>query len=619
MIPMNAFLKRTAGMILAFQMVGLIGVCGADTVTPSPIVVSTFQVNNGEMIVRSRTVTLTIAATSSKGSIRGMQLGDSVRALFGPLKAFSKTVIYSFPETATGRQVIAGVFLDSKNNWSNQVKVVVDIMPDLPVQPALMTGSILPQWLRRGNYSLLQLPDAVHDPGKPIVQFSTSMGEILMQLEPVKAPDTVKNFLTYVDNNNYDNSFFHRSVQKLNPPEKPIPFIIQGGNSFIVTANNTNSVTPIESHGIVKNEPGDSNLRGTIAMAKVDGLPNSATSEWFFNMSDNTDLDTQNGGFTVFGNVLAPSMRAVNDIAALPVSNQSESIGFNELPLIQVPKPGESLVLSDLVMIGAASRFRFSVIKQPVGVKATILNNFLVLESDGKPTHAKASVMMRAVAPDGRYLNFAVPVDIATDHPMLAKGVGTLSVTTKEDTPIDIPIAVGNPDNSPLEWTLTVVPTLGNCELLPESKQGLRTIRYTPKGNVSGSDTFTIQVLDKDNVNSQKSGMDQLKVNLTISPVNDLPTITAPATFAMSGGTTSSFDVTVADVETPAANLVVTCSASGSVFPKGSVTMEGSGGHRTVRLSASATTKLVKQTFTLTVTDGDKKSTTAKVAVTVSP
>jgi len=490
---------------------------------------------------------------------------------------------------------------------------VLDIIPDFPNQPALVTGSIPSLSIRRGNYSWAQLSGAVNDTGDPIVQFSTSKGEILMQLAPLKAPLTVTNFLSYVDNNNYDNSFFHRSVPG---------FIVQGGGSFIDVANKY-SVTPVQSHGPVQNEPGDSNIRGTIAMAKVDGDPDSATSEWFFNLADNSaNLDLQNGGFTGFGKVLESSMPVVDAIAALPVSDQSGSIGFNEIPLTRVTSVDDSLQLEDLVLIGRASRFLFSVKKQVAGVNATIDNNFLVLEPSGKPIKANSSLTIRALAPDGRYLDFAVPLDIATNHPMIAKGVGTMAVKAKEDTPVNISIPVSNPDNSPLVWSFaglpTDLPTMGECEPLPEVKPGVRVIRYTPHANISGSDSFTIQVQDND-VNPQKRGQDQLKVNITISPVNDAPTITAPPTFEISGGTTSSFDVDVADVETPADNLVVTCSSSGSVFPKGSVTVEGSGSTRTVRLSPSATTKISQGTFTLSVTDGDRKRVTTKVVVTTSP
>ncbi len=607
---MFTFSKRAVVIIAAIQIFGFIAVTGTEVA--SPVQVTAFQANQGEMIVRSRTVNLTIAATSSKGSIKYMQLGDSARGVFGAVQSYKKTLSYSFPETATGRQIIAAVFQDSKGNLSDQAILTLDIIPDFPNQPALVPRFITGASIRRGNYGWARLPDAVQDPGDPIVQFSTSMGEILMQLAPLKAPDTVTNFLSYVDNNNYDNSFFHRSDPG---------FIIQGGGSFVDTSDPNNyTVQPIVSHGKVDNEFGDSNLRGTIAMAKVGDDPDSATSEWFFNLGDNSEnLDQQNGGFTVFGKVLESSMLVVDAIEALPVSYQRESLGFDELPLTRVVSADDSIQLEDLVTIGKASRFRFSVKKQVAGVNATIDNNFLVVEPSGKPIKKNSSIQISALAPDGRSLDFTVPLDIATNDPMLANGAGTLSVKIKEDTPVDIKIPVSNPDNSLLKWDFTVEPTNGvRAESLPQVKPEQRVIRYTPGSNFSGSDTFTYRVQD-DDINPQKRGQDQLKVNITITPVNDAPTITAPATLELAGATTSSFEIDVADVETPTDVLVVTCSTSGSVFPKGSVTVEGSGATRTVRLSPSATTKISNGSLTLTVTDGDRKRTTTKVAVTVFP
>ena len=153
---------------------------------------------------------------------------------------------------------------------------------------------------------------------------------------------------------------------------------------------------------------------------------------------------------------------------------------------------------------------------------------------------------------------------------------------------------------------------------MPEVKAGVRSVNYVPNPNFSGTDTFTVQIQDN-NADVQKAGEDSLTINIVIKPVNDLPTLTAPAIFPVKGGVPATFDVTVGDVETPVANLVVTCAGSGSSFPKGSITLTGTGTTRTVHLSPSATTKITTSSLTLTVTDGNKGHASAKVAVTVSP
>jgi len=74
----------------------LLAVSGTETA--SPVLVTTFQANQGEMIIRSRTVNLTIAATSSMGAIKFMQLGDSARRDFGPVQSYKKRSPTAFPK-----------------------------------------------------------------------------------------------------------------------------------------------------------------------------------------------------------------------------------------------------------------------------------------------------------------------------------------------------------------------------------------------------------------------------------------------------------------------------------------------------------------------------------------
>lgn len=180
------------------------------------------------------------------------------------------------------------------------------------------------------------------------VRMQTSLGTIDIQLMDAAAPATVANFLNYVTTGAYNNSFIHRSVRG---------FVIQGGGYR--WDNVTNGVASVTPNAPVVNEfsASRSNLRGTIAMAKLSGDPNSATNQWFFNLADNsTILDGQNGGFTVFGQVTGNGMQVVDAIAALPIvnANGTNTTGpFGTLPLVTLPASG--ITAQNLVMVSSVS------------------------------------------------------------------------------------------------------------------------------------------------------------------------------------------------------------------------------------------------------------------------
>jgi cyclophilin family peptidyl-prolyl cis-trans isomerase len=153
-----------------------------------------------------------------------------------------------------------------------------------------------------------------------IVEFQTVMGNFQVNLFDNATPATVTNFLNYVNNGAYTNSVFHRSVPN---------FIVQGGGFSYDQGPNMEG---IPTNPAVINEPEYSNVRGTISMAKLGGNPNSATNQWFFNLANNSaNLDAQNGGFTVFGQVVGNGMDVIDAIAALPVFAFNSP--FGELPL----------------------------------------------------------------------------------------------------------------------------------------------------------------------------------------------------------------------------------------------------------------------------------------------
>lgn len=131
----------------------------------------------------------------------------------------------------------------------------------------------------------------------PRVKMTTSLGILVMELDRLRAPITVNNFLTYVANGDYKGSVFHR-VERDDANEKD--FVIQGGG-YDKDYDGMFERTPIfnESGNGLRND------MYTIAMAYQDNKPHSATRQFFFNMDDNSHLNPGKGwGFAVFGYVV---------------------------------------------------------------------------------------------------------------------------------------------------------------------------------------------------------------------------------------------------------------------------------------------------------------------------
>jgi peptidyl-prolyl cis-trans isomerase A (cyclophilin A) len=153
-----------------------------------------------------------------------------------------------------------------------------------------------------------------------VVQVQTVLGNFDINLFDQDTPQTVENFLSYVNSSAYVNNVVHRSVPG---------FVIQAGGFRF---DDEFPPVAITTDPPVMNEPTLSNVRGTIAMAKPNGSPDGATSQWFINLADNsTNLDVSNGGFTAFGQVLGDGMDVVDAIAALELLNAGGAL--NTLPV----------------------------------------------------------------------------------------------------------------------------------------------------------------------------------------------------------------------------------------------------------------------------------------------
>lgn len=178
-----------------------------------------------------------------------------------------------------------------------------------------------------------------------LAQFRTSLGEIDVELYDADKPITVQNFLRYVQSGSYSNVFFHRWR-----PE----FVIQGGGYLVTNIGGTNKIAAVDPFPAITNEYSVgrtfSNLYGTLAMARVGGQTNSATSQWFFNVTNNAvDLDNTDGGFTVFGHVVSGT-NVLNRFNAPPNTNGLYWVNAGK-PLDELPVLSPNPSLNDLIYV----------------------------------------------------------------------------------------------------------------------------------------------------------------------------------------------------------------------------------------------------------------------------
>ena len=155
----------------------------------------------------------------------------------------------------------------------------------------------------------------------PKVKLSTSMGDIVVQLDPTKAPKTVENFLAYVNDKHYNGTIFHRVIDG---------FMVQGGGFTPDMAQKpTKAPIALEAANGLKNDA------YTIAMART-SAPDSATAQFFINVKNNDMLNARKpsgDGYAVFGKVIAGA-DVVDKIKAVPTSNRG---GMGDVPTTPVP------------------------------------------------------------------------------------------------------------------------------------------------------------------------------------------------------------------------------------------------------------------------------------------
>ena len=155
---------------------------------------------------------------------------------------------------------------------------------------------------------------------QPRVQFNTSMGDFVVELEPAKAPKTVENFLQYVNDKHYDGTVFHRVIDG---------FMVQGGGfTADMQQKPTRAPIPLEARNGLKND------RYTIAMART-ANPNSATAQFYINVANNDMLNAPNPdghGYAVFGKVVQ-GQAVIDKIRTVATGNQGMHQNVPKVPV----------------------------------------------------------------------------------------------------------------------------------------------------------------------------------------------------------------------------------------------------------------------------------------------
>lgn len=218
-----------------------------------------------------------------------------------------------------------------------------------------------------------------------VARFESNMGDFDVLLDSIAAPRSVDNFSAYANRGAYDVTIIHRSTT-YNPSSIQI---VQGGGFELVG----NRIDPLVTDPPIPLEAGRENTRGTLAMARATD-PDSATSQWYLNVTDNPGLDFN---YAVFGHVLGGGISVVDGIGNLTVYDVSPQLGpvFGELPLFAPALTIPNLVLIDVIRVAPFAITSLTHTSEAVEIRWTPLstNSPVRVERREKLEHGSWSVV----------------------------------------------------------------------------------------------------------------------------------------------------------------------------------------------------------------------------------
>ncbi|MGH7133228.1 MAG: peptidylprolyl isomerase [Phycisphaerales bacterium] len=255
------------------------------------------------------------------------------------------------------------------------------------------------------------------DPGTSVLRFhftkgagalpGQDLGSVDVALLNARRPITTTNFMNYVNrpasaNNSIQNTVMHRLVPG---------FVLQGGGFKLPTTNNAAGAAVVTDPQIMNEYNGAevpllSNIRGTLAMAKLGTGPNTATCQYFFSLADNsTNLNNQNGGFTVFARVIGNGMTVIDQLAAIPIWNLAAGT-FNSVPCPDLTASSPDLTPSNwlnclsITPVTGVQVLTFSAVSGDATVLTTSVSGATVTLTPVANKAATVPVTVTATSPD---------------------------------------------------------------------------------------------------------------------------------------------------------------------------------------------------------------------------
>jgi peptidyl-prolyl cis-trans isomerase A (cyclophilin A) len=324
-----------------------------------------------------------------------------------------------------------------------------------PIETAL-TGNVT---VAKNGSSLLDMAGYFDDPDltNSRIRFKTNVGDINVELFDKTAPRTVANFFNYITSDRFDDTIFHRLATG---------FVLQGGGFKFDPSTDSFPSIPVGPR--VQNEFGASNTLGTLAMAKVGTDPNSATSQFFFNLANNSgNLDTQNGGFTVFGRLVgAPDQATVNRLAAFTPRDATPGVADTPFDTVPTTNFTGANFPADATLANFARLLDVEVVKRDEFMTYSVVSNSnpALLNVTADPLSANqlrfqtvtgqtgtAQVVIRATDRFGATRDRTFTITVPNDKPS-----ATLQLTPEQPNVASLMTAVAtvsDPNNDPVQVT----------------------------------------------------------------------------------------------------------------------------------------------------------------------